>query len=237
MFVSNKRCNSAGFRNFTFDPSNPSPTIGGANLDTKFGNDHPLPPSPLLSVHTLQFFHHLTTHPPPATGVGPYDQRPIAQRDDVMSYTTPVLPTTLVISGPVSARITLVLDQPDADIVLRLCDVYPDGRLMLMMEGHVRVAAALGNYSEAVLAVPGDAYTVDVDLGHISLAVNAGHRLALLLTASNYPKLLVNPNDGSAPLSQHHDPRPVTVAVSDDSYVKVYVDDSYVKVYVQDGSE
>jgi hypothetical protein len=156
--------------------------------------------------------------------VGPYDQRPIAQRDDVLSYTTPALPAT-VISGPVSASITLVLDQPDADIVLRLCDVYPDGRLMLMMEGHVRVAAALGNYSEAVCAVPGQRYTVDVDLGHISLAVNSGHRLSLLVTASNYPKLIVNPNDCSAPLSQHHDPRQVTVAIGDESFVKLYVQD------------
>lgn len=37
LFSANKRSNGAGFRNFTFDPSNPCPTIGGANLDTKFG--------------------------------------------------------------------------------------------------------------------------------------------------------------------------------------------------------
>ncbi len=155
--------------------------------------------------------------------MGPYDQRLIAQRDDVMSYTTPVLPTILI-SGPVSARINLVLDQPDADIVLRLCDLYPDGRLMLMMEGHVRVAAALGNYSKATLATPGDVYTVEVDMGHISLAVNSGHRLSLLLTSSNFPKLIINPNDGSAPLSEHSDPRPVTVGISDDSFIKFFVE-------------
>ncbi len=155
------------------------------------------------------------------TGVGPYDQRAITERADVITYTTSVLSPT-VISGPVTASISLSLDQPDADVVLRLCDVYPDGRHMLMMEGHVRVAAALGNYTKAVPAAAGQVYTVEVDMGHISLAVNAGHRLSLLLTASNFPKLLLNPNDGSAPLADHHDPRPVTVSISDDSYIKLY---------------
>jgi putative CocE/NonD family hydrolase len=157
-----------------------------------------------------------------ASGVGPFDQRPIAERADVLSYTTPVL-SQMVISGPVTASISLILDQPDTDIVLRLCDVYPDGRIMLMMEGHARVAAALGNYTHAAPAIPGNMYTIDVDMGHISLAINSGHRLSLLLTASNYPKLLVNPNDGSAPLSDHHDPRPVTISISDESFVQLYV--------------
>jgi len=47
----------------------------------------------------------------------------------------------------------------------------------------------------------------------------------LLVTASNYPKLIVNPNDGSAPLSQQQHPRQVTVAISDESFVKLYVED------------
>ena len=157
-----------------------------------------------------------------SAGVGPFDQRSIAERGDVLSYTTAAL-SQMVISGPVAASISLMLDQPDADIVLRLCDVYPDGRLMLMLEGHARVAAALGNYTHAVACTPGKLYTVDLDLGHISLAVNSGHRLALLLTASNYPKLLVNPNDGSAPLSDHHDPRSVTISISDESFIQVHL--------------
>ncbi len=116
-----------------------------------------------------------------------------------------------------------MLDQPDADIVLRLCDVYPDGRAMLMMEGNVRVAAALGNYTQAVAAAPGRVYSVEIDMGHISIAFNAGHRVMLLLTASNFPKLLVNPNDGSAPLADNHNPRPVTVSISNESVLKVHL--------------
>jgi predicted acyl esterase len=109
---------------------------------------------------------------------------------------------------------------------LYFCNIlcrYPDGRAMLMMEGHVRVAAALGNYTQAVAASPGRVYTVNIDMGHTSLAVNAGHRVSLLLTASNFPKLLVNPNDGSAPLADRHSPRPVTVSISDDSFIEIHV--------------
>jgi predicted acyl esterase len=124
----------------------------------------------------------------------------------------------------VTASVSLLLDQPDCDIVLRLCDVYPDGRSLLMSEGHVRIAAALGNYTMAVPASAGQLYSVEVDMGHISLAVNAGHRLSLLLTASNFPKLLINPNDASAPLDDHHNPRPVTISISDQSSIKLHVE-------------
>ena len=157
-----------------------------------------------------------------SAGVGPFDQRSIAERDDVLSFTTAAL-SQMVISGAVTASISFILDQPDADNVLRLCDVYPDGRLMLMLEGHARVAAAPSNHTHTVACSPGNLYTVNLDLGHISLAVNSGHRLSLLLTASNYPKLLVNPNDGSAPLSDHHDPRSVTISISDESFIKVHL--------------
>jgi hypothetical protein len=37
MFTSSKVPGVNGFKNITFDPWNPSPTIGGANLDPKFG--------------------------------------------------------------------------------------------------------------------------------------------------------------------------------------------------------
>jgi predicted acyl esterase len=133
----------------------------------------------------------------------------------------------MVISGAVTASISFILDQPDADNVLRLCDVYPDGRLMLVLEGHARVAAAPGNYTHTVACTPGNLYTVNLDMGHISLAVNSGHRLSLLLTASNYPKLLVNPNDGSAPVFEHHDPRSVTISISDESSIKVHLQQLY----------
>jgi predicted acyl esterase len=129
----------------------------------------------------------------------------------------------VLLSGPVVVSITLILDGPDADVVLRLCDVYPDGRYMLMMEGHVRVAAALGNYTRAVPAAAGTLYNVSVDMGHISLAVNSAHRLSLLVTASNSPKLLVNQNDGADPLSDHHTPRSVVVSISDESYITFHV--------------
>jgi|LauGreDrversion4_2_1035121.scaffolds.fasta_scaffold2297680_1 predicted acyl esterase len=88
----------------------------------------------------------------------------------------------------------------------------------------VRVAAALGNYTRAIPASIGQIYTVDIDLGHISIAINAGHRLSLLLSASNFPKLLINPNDASAPLADRHNPRPVTISIADQSFIELFVE-------------
>ena len=88
-----------------------------------------------------------------SAGVGPFDQRSIAERDDVLSYTTAAL-SQMVISGAVNASISFILDQPDADIVLQLCDVYPDGRLELMLEGHARVWRQRRAITLTLLLVP-----------------------------------------------------------------------------------
>ena len=119
---------AAGFRNFTFDPSNPSPTIGGVNLDPSLGWQPPPPPAslthavcccrcgPLRSARHCRTTRRAIVRAPSLP--------PLFFCNILRSYTTSALPKPMVITGPVTASIMLALDQPDADIVLRLCDVY-----------------------------------------------------------------------------------------------------------------
>ena len=66
---------------------------------------------------------------------GSCDQRSVEEREDVILYTSPVLDEPLEVTGDLRAEIWITTDVPDTDIVVRLTDVYPDGRSMLVADG------------------------------------------------------------------------------------------------------
>lgn len=78
---------------------------------------------------------------------GPKDQRSIENRKDIVVFTSDKLLEDVEVTGPISATLYFKTDQQDTDIVLRLCDVYPDGRSVLISEGGYRFGLV---YYEAV---------------------------------------------------------------------------------------
>jgi putative CocE/NonD family hydrolase len=69
---------------------------------------------------------------------GPRDQRKIESRPDVLVFTSAPLPQPLEIVGRVKAVLYVASDAPDTDFIVRLCDVYPDGRSYNIAEGALR---------------------------------------------------------------------------------------------------
>lgn len=163
----------AGSRALRCDPGDPVPTLGGANLHADLEVDgRPM-------------------------GAGPYDQRPIEARDDVAVFTSAPLPAPLTVIGRVSVRLWIRPDTPDLDLAVRLSDVYPDGRSMLVTDGIQRARMRCGNDRECVL-VPGAPTEIVVDLWSTALVFNAGHRVRISVSGSNAPRFEVNPNHGGA---------------------------------------
>ncbi len=155
---------SNSYSEYIYDPSNPTPTIGGN----------------LLSL--------------PA---GPRDQTPIENRNDVVVFTTDVLKEPMEITGRVKAHLFVSIDQKDTDIMVRLTDVYPDGKSILIMDGAQRIASR--NSRERLDFVSsGEIVEVIVDLWSTSIILNKGHRLRMIISSSNYPRFEKNPNDGSS---------------------------------------
>src|SRR5262249_38150854 len=70
---------------------------------------------------------------------GPKDQQSIEGRSDILVFTSDRLSNDVEVTGPLSAKIYFASDQPDTDVVLRLCDVYPDGKSVLISEGGARI--------------------------------------------------------------------------------------------------
>ena len=161
---------------YAYDPADPAPTRGGNH---SIGPYNP-------GLYELA---------PP----GPFDQRPVEQRSDVLTYTSEVLPEDLEVTGPVTVTLFAASSAPDTDFVARLSDVYPDGRSLNLTEGVIRARFREGVWGAPTLLEPGRVYEFTIDLDVTSNVFRAGHRVRVALTSSNFPLWDRNLNTGADP--------------------------------------
>ncbi len=132
---------------------------------------------------------------------GPWDQaavppgRPIESRADVLTFTTDVLTEPTTVIGPVTARIWINPDTLDLDLSVRLTDVYPNGRSILIMDGIQRARMRCSDEYECFMT-PGEPYEIEVDLWSTAMVFNAGHRIRVAIAGTNWKRFERNPNDG-----------------------------------------
>jgi hypothetical protein len=126
---------------------------------------------------------------------GPMDQRSVESRRDVLLFTTEPLAEPVEVTGRITARLYVSSDCPDTDFTAKLCDVYPDGRSMLVTDG-IRRASLRNNYERHEPLEPGEVYELDVDLWSTSLVFNKGHRIRIAVSSSNAPRFQPNANTG-----------------------------------------
>ena len=126
---------------------------------------------------------------------GPYDQREVESRADVLVFTTPPLAKPLEIVGQVQAKLWASSDRKDTDFTVKLTDVYPDGRSMIFLDGIVKGRYRNG-YLEEELLEPGKVVELDIDLGYIAIVLAPGHRLRVAISSSNFDRWDINPNTG-----------------------------------------
>jgi putative CocE/NonD family hydrolase len=152
----------ASSESFVYDPTDPVPTLGGANLE-------------------------LTA--------GPYNQSTLEERDDVLVYSSEVLTEPLDITGRIKVVLYGSSSAVDTDWTAKLCDVYPDGKSMLVTDGILHAKYRNG-FEELVLMTPGEVYQFEIDLWSTSIVFNTGHRIRVDISSSNYPRFEANPNTG-----------------------------------------
>jgi predicted acyl esterase len=126
---------------------------------------------------------------------GSADQRNVESRSDVLSFTSDVLSRPLVVMGRLTARIWIVPDTLDLDLSVRLTDVYPDGRSLLIADGIQRARMRCGDDVECLLE-PGVPTEIEVDLWSTAMVFDAGHRIRMALAGTNFSRFEVNPCDG-----------------------------------------
>src|SRR5207245_11687144 len=127
--------------------------------------------------------------------IGPKDQRKVESWDNVLLFSTDVLAEPLEVTGRITAKLYVSSDCPDTDVTVKLTDVYPDGRSMLVTDGILR-ARFRESFEEERLLEPGKVYEVTVDLWSTSLVFNKGHKIRVAVSSSNAPRFDPNPNTG-----------------------------------------
>ena len=151
-----------GSLSYKYDPANPVPTIGGANL---------------------------------TISKGPKDQRPTEDRPDVLLFTSPPLDRHVEITGPVKVKLWASSTAPDTDFTAKLCDVYPDGRSMIVLDGILR-ASHRNSMEKSEPMEAGKIYELEIDLWSTSFVLSPGHRVRVAISSSNAPRFEPNPNTG-----------------------------------------
>ena len=160
---------------YDYDPEDPVPTVGGPIL--------------LAPIH----------------GSGPGDQREIEDRSDVLLYTSDVLQEGYTVLGAVHAALYAASSAPDTDFVVRLVDVYPDGRAICVADGIIRAGARESYTAPGIIEPksptpiePNKVYEYAVDLWATGITFLAGHRIRVDVTSSSFPRWERNLNTGES---------------------------------------
>ncbi|HJV89064.1 MAG TPA: CocE/NonD family hydrolase [Holophagaceae bacterium] len=136
------------------------------------------------------------------------DQRFASSRPDVMVYETEPLTEDLTLAGPLNAVLNVSTTGTDADFVVKLVDVFPDGAkdpenspkgwhaggYQMLVRGETIRGKYRGNrWSAPVAFTPGKAEEVAFTLPDVLHTFQKGHRLMIQVQCSWFPLVDRNP--------------------------------------------
>ena len=129
----------------------------------------------------------------------PGDQR----TDDGLSvcWETDGLQAPLDIVGRAHLDASVAIDQPQGNLIARLCDVHPDGTSTLIARGVLNLCHRGGNASPVPMR-PGHAEPIRLLLDEAAYRVPAGHCLRLAVSTAYWPLILPSAARVTATLSQ-----------------------------------
>src|SRR5262249_10337285 len=125
------------------------------------------------------------------------DQRPVECRADVLVYSTPELAAPVSVVGEVTAELYVSTDVPDADVFVKLVDVYPDGTAYNLAEACLRLRYR-ASITEPTPLEAGRIYRVDVRGITTANHFPAGHRVRVEIAGSSFPNSDRNWHTGGA---------------------------------------
>ena len=155
--------------NFTYDPANPVPTVGG----------------PLCCD---------SQHLP----AGPRDQKEVEARPDVLVYSTPPLEQDTEVTGPILLDLFAKSSAVDTDFTAKLVDVWPNGYVQNLTEGILRGRYRESTAAAPKLLEPNKTYEYKIDLWSTSNVFLKGHIIRVEVSSSNFPRFDRNLNTGKS---------------------------------------
>lgn len=196
---------------FTYDPTNPVPTIGGSlcgimelpeddgDLDQMWSRF--LSPVTRLRNIVIPGPAHQRESADVFGANSPYQL--LADRPDVLVFQTSPLEEDLEVTGSAIVTLWISSSAPDTDFTAKLIDLapsnddYPDGYAMNLVDSVIRTRYR-NSWEQEELMEPGAVYRVQIPLPPTSNLFQAGHRIRIDISSSNFPRLDLNPNTGES---------------------------------------
>jgi putative CocE/NonD family hydrolase len=151
---------------FTYNPEFPVQTVGGNNCCS-----------------------------PEVVPWGPYDQRGVEMRPDVLVYSSDPLEQDMTVIGPIKVVLHAATDGVDTDWTAKLVDVSPSGYAMNLCDGITR-ARYRESFQHPELLTADELYEYEINVGVTGNVFKAGHRVRLEISSSNFPRYDRNLNTG-----------------------------------------
>ncbi|MFH1922619.1 MAG: CocE/NonD family hydrolase [Planctomycetota bacterium] len=139
------------------------------------------PANPVLTLHGKGSFTHAS------------DQRPLADREDILVYQSEPLTERIEVTGNPVVELYAASSAPDTDWFVRLIDVAPDGLARDVSLGLVRARYREG-LDKPKLLTPGEVVKYAIRMNATSNAFLPGHRIRLDVTSSDFPNYDRNHN-------------------------------------------
>ena len=135
--------------------------------------------------------------PEPLGDWSPRDLAFLERRADVLVYTSERFDDPIEIAGPIQLLLQASSSATDTDFAAILTDVAPDGRAIFLSHGILR-ASFRESLSNPTPLVPGERYSLPIELAELGHVVLPGHRLRVIVTSCLFPYYHPNPNTGAS---------------------------------------
>ncbi len=164
--LSRKKPRNTFVDQFTYDPMNPVPALGGS-VCCNGG----------------------------ASPGGSFDQRGIEARHDVLVYTSEPLQEDVEVTGDIVTTLYVSSNVKDTDFTVKLVDVYPDGRAF-NIEDTIQRARYRNGYGQPEMMKAGEIYKIKLSPLTTSNVFKKGHRIRVEVSSSKFPQYMRNLNTG-----------------------------------------
>jgi putative CocE/NonD family hydrolase len=128
------------------------------------------------------------------------DQRFAARRPDVLVYQTEPLTADLTMAGPLLAEFAVSTTGTDADFIIKLIDVFPDGTdptllpgCQMMVRSEVIRGRFRNSYEHPEAFRPGEPAKIRLELLDVLHRFRRGHRIMLQIQSTWFPLVDRNP--------------------------------------------
>jgi putative CocE/NonD family hydrolase len=126
------------------------------------------------------------------------DQRFAGTRTDVIVYETEVLEEDLTITGPIKNSLLFSTDGTDADLIVKVIDVYPDdlpenAGYQQLVRGEVFRGKFRNSFSKPEAFVPNQPTKVEYEMNDIFHTFRRGHKVMVHVQSSWFPLVDRNP--------------------------------------------